>query len=295
MKNSNYPNLAKTDLLPGDFGLTLGRSEISKMVAWVGDSLYSHAFLVLDNDHLIEAAPGGVRIVPIAQRMAEPSLLLFDVYRPSNGDGFSYNETEVAAIRRTARSFLRRRYPFNELFLLGMMCAVRNWFPNNDTVRWILRIAMDALIRDDPNEMVCSELIFRTLREAEVQPRAFLEPCIINPIRAHAAMPPINFPALIREIEQLFPKADATAPHTQDNDALLNSAAYAAFLNRDPISELELQAQAEAVRAKFELETIKSGAFIIPNPNPKAIFPSDLERSPSVRFIGRMHLIRGSE
>ncbi len=282
MTASQYPDLTPSDLLPGDLGLTLGRSEISKLVAWVGDSLYSHAFLVLDQNELIEAAPGGVRIVSIAQRMREQSLVLFDVYRPSNGDGFGYSETEVSAIRSKARSFLRRGYPLNLLVLLGMMSAWRNWYPNNDTVRWILRIAMDALIRDDPNEMVCSELIFRTLREADVQPRAFLEPCILNPVRTHAAMPPINFLALVREIEQLFPKETIES----------QTAAYAAFQNRETVTEAELQERAAQIRAKYAIDTPKSGAFIIPNPNPKAIFPADLERSPSLRFIGRMRLVR---
>lgn len=290
MSNRHYPNLSPADLLPGDWGLTLGRSEISKLIAWVGDSLYSHAFLVLNPQELIEAAPGGVRVVSIARRMAEPSLLVFDVYRPGNGQGQRYDAQEVAAIDARARSFLGRGYPIPELLLLGLMAAVRNWLPENDTLRWILRIALEALIRDDPRELVCSELIFRTLREAEVQPRGVLEPSIVNPVRTHAAMPPIDFLALIREIEQLFPK-QGTAEG--DPRAILHASVHAAYLDRGPISDGMLQAGVDAVRERYAIETPRRGVFIVPRPNPKAIFPADLERSPSVRFIGRMHLTRG--
>ena len=95
MNLASYPDLDPSGLLPGDFGLTLGRSQISKLIAWAGDSLYSHAFLVFDQNQLIEAAPGGVRFVQIAQRMREPSLLLFDVYRPSNASDCALDEASV--------------------------------------------------------------------------------------------------------------------------------------------------------------------------------------------------------
>lgn len=290
MTQRHYPNLSPADLRPGDWGLTLGRSEISKLIAGVGDSLYSHAFLVLDPDHLIEAAPGGVRIVPIAQRMAEASLLLFDVYRPGNGEGQRYSAQEIQAIQNSARRYLRRGYPLHDLLLLGLMSAMRNWLPEQDTLRWILRIALEALIRDDPTELVCSELIFRSLRDAAVQPEGALAPCIINPARTHAPMPPIDVAALIRELEQLFPKLSAA---DGESGAPLHAVVQAAFLDRGPIHDHTLQAGAEAVRAKFSLATPKRGVYIIPQPNPRAIFPADLERSPSVRFIGRMQLARG--
>ncbi len=284
MTASSYPDLSPSDLLPGDFGLTLGRSEISKLIAWAGDSLYSHSFLVFDKDHLIEAAPGGVRLVPIASRMRETSLVLFDVYRPSTTNG-AYSAQEIMAIQIKAREYVGRGYPINELVQLGLMSALRNKIPNAEPVRWVLRIAMDALIEDDPKQMVCSELMFRILREANVQPKGALEPAIINPVRSHAAMPPINFAELIREIERLFPKSGAA-----DADAML--AARAAFDNKQAPSEAELQAKAALVRAKYSQAPSNAGVYIVPNPNPKTVFPADLERSPSTRFLARMRLPR---
>jgi hypothetical protein len=269
----SYPDLEQADLRPGDFGLTLGRSQISKLIAWAGDSLYSHAFLVFDQNQLIEAAPGGVRLVPIARRMREPSLLLFDVYRPSNSQGYSYQEREILAMQAQAREYVGRDYPMNELMQLGLMSALRNKIQVPEPLRWILRIALDAVIRDDPKEMVCSELIFRILREAKVEPKGTLEPSIINPVRSHAAMPPIDLVALWREIEQLFPKAQA-----------------AELAQRQAISEAELEEKAAFIRAKYASAALKTTVFIVPNPNPKTIFPADLERSPSVRFLARMRL-----
>lgn len=284
MSESSYPDLNQSDLQPGDFGLTLGRSQISKLVAWAGDSLYSHAFIVFDQNQLIEAAPGGVRLIQIAQRMREPSLLLFDVYRPSNAAGESFSDLEIAAIQVKAREYIGRGYPLNELLQLGLMSALRNKIPNSEPIRWILRIAMDTLIHDDPKEMVCSELIFRILREANVQPKGKLEPTIINPVRSHAAMPPIDLAELIREIERMFPKV-GEASQTE-------TAAYAAFHNKAAPSEAELAEMASLIRAKYAQPELKAGVFVVPNPNPKTIFPADLERSPSARFLARMRLSR---
>jgi len=277
MSSSSYPDLDLSDLLPGDFGLTLGRSQISKLIAWAGDSLYSHAFLVYDTSQLIEAAPAGVRMVPIAERLREPSLLLFDVYRPSSAKGESYNAAEVRAMQIKAREFLGRGYPLNELLQLGLMCALRNKIPQSEPLRWILRIAMDALIRDDSRQMMCSELIYRILRDAESSPNV-LTPTIINPTRSHAAMPPIDFAELLREIEALFPKSDAVE----------NAAIHAAYQDKQIPSVAELDAKAQLIRAKFAAPTPTAGAFVVPNPNPKTILPSDLERSPSVRFLARV-------
>ena len=284
MSTESYPDLDQSSLFSGDFGLTLGRSQISKLIAWAGDSLYSHAFLVFDQNHLIEAAPGGVRLVQIAQRMREPSLMLFDVYRPSNAAGESFSATEIAAIQAKAREYIGRGYPLNELLQLGLMSALRNKIPNSEAIRWILRIAMDALIHDDPKEMVCSELIFRILREANVQPKGKLEPTIINPVRSHAAMPPIDLAELIREIERMFPKPRGGTE--------IESAAYVAFNNKSAPSEAELREKASLIRAKYAQPELKAGVFVVPNPNPKTIFPADLERSPSARFLARMRLSR---
>lgn len=288
MSTQSYPDLDQSELLPGDLGLTLGRSEISKLIAWAGDSLYSHAFIVFDRNQLIEAAPGGVRLVQIAQRMREPSLMLFDVYRPSNAAGASYSSQEIAAIQAKAQEYIGRGYPLNELLQLGLMCALRNKIPNSETIRWVLRIAMDALIQDDPKMMMCSELIFRILREANVQPKGVLEPAIINPARSHAAMPPINLIQLVREIEALFPKAGG-AELTGLSET---SAAYAAFNNKIAPSADELEEKTKLIRAQFIQPDSKAGVFVVPNPNPKTVLPADLERSPSTRFLGRMRLNR---
>ena len=293
MSANSYPDLDQSGLQPGDFGLTLGRSQISKLIAWAGDSLYSHAFIVFDPNQLIEAAPGGVRLVQIAQRMREPSLLLFDVYRPSNADGATYSAQEIAAIQAKAREYIGLGYPLNELLQLGLMCALRNKIPNSEAIRWVLRIAMDALIQDDPKMMMCSELIFRILREANVRPKGVLEPAIINPVRSHAAMPPIDLTQLIREIEALFPKAGVNAiaegnPFTFTD----HSAASAAFHNKTAPSSAELEEKAQQVRAHYAQTEKKAGVFIVPNPNPKTILPADLERSPSTRFLARMRLSR---
>jgi hypothetical protein len=62
-----------TDPVPGDVGLTRIRGPIGKFIEvgqWIngnGFKDYEHAFLVLPDEQLIEAEPGGARIAPLAQ------------------------------------------------------------------------------------------------------------------------------------------------------------------------------------------------------------------------------------
>lgn len=58
---------------PGDFGLVAISGEVGRLIRfgqWLnGDGFgdYQHAVLVLDNDELIEAEPGGARIRPVSE------------------------------------------------------------------------------------------------------------------------------------------------------------------------------------------------------------------------------------
>lgn len=72
-----FVNLIQEDILmpqPGDFGLTKIHGWVGVWVSlgqWLnGDaSRYTHAFLVLDNEQVIEAQPGGAVITPLSEYM----------------------------------------------------------------------------------------------------------------------------------------------------------------------------------------------------------------------------------
>ena len=57
----------------------MGRGQLSKLIAWVGDSAYSHAAMVIGNGELIEAATKGVRHASLAERTRMVAAFAADV------------------------------------------------------------------------------------------------------------------------------------------------------------------------------------------------------------------------
>jgi hypothetical protein len=283
---SAYPNLTASDLRPGDVCLMMSAGELSKLISWVGDSPYSHAFLIYDNQQLIEAALSGLRLFPIAERLADKQeVLLIDVYRPSNTSGKAFTDADVAAMQATARSYVGRPYARNALVEVALMSAIRNLMPDSETLRWVLRVAMSHYLKDDPSHMMCSELVYRILQESGTTPAGQLRPTIISAFRSHAALPPIDIKALIKEIEAIFKPSN-----TEKNNAVppvSTTHARIAYENNEPAGA-EVMQLAEAIRAKHISPQESAPVLVIPDPNPKTVFPVDLATSPSLRFIGRM-------
>jgi hypothetical protein len=302
-----YPNLVASDLLPGDVCMMMSVGELSKLISWVGDSPYSHAFLIYDQQQLVEAALAGIRLYPIAARLADKNeVLMIDVYRPSTATGKPYGPNEVAAMQAKAMEYVGRPYARNALVEIALMSALRNVVPDSETMRWVLRIAMSHYLKDDPTQMVCSELVYRILQEAQANPAGQLRPTIISAFRSHAALPPINAKALIKELEGIFyPKPPVAAAQPGAAAAPATAAARptpiavpvpvpvaagkAAYESNEPASA-ELADLADAIRAKHLPPQASAPVLIVPDPNPKTVFPVDLATSPSLRFIGRMQL-----
>lgn len=73
-----------TEIKPGTFGLAIIGGKTGKLVRWGQafvegqDYTFTHAFLVLDNEQVIEAEPGGAKIAPLSKYTSrEAGLVLF--------------------------------------------------------------------------------------------------------------------------------------------------------------------------------------------------------------------------
>ena len=301
-----YPNLLASDLLPGDVCMMMSVGELSKLISWVGDSPYSHAFLIYDQAQLVEAALSGIRLYPIAKRLADKAeVLMIDVYRPSTATGKAFGAVEVAAMQAKARDYVGRPYARNELVEIALMSAIRNVLPDSETLRWVLRLAMSHYLKDDPSQMVCSELVYRILQEAAIEPSGQLRPTIISAFRSHAALPPIDIKVLIKELESIFYPKPALLTATSNDVAapmpVPTTQGRAAYENNAPAGA-DLVTLAAAIRAKNPPPQVSAPVMasapalasapilIVPNPNPKTVFPVDLATSPSLRFIGRLQI-----
>jgi hypothetical protein len=292
----SYPDLAVDALLPGDVCLMLGAGEVSKMIAWAGDAIYSHAFIIYDQTRLAEAALSGLRLYPIADRIADTKeALIMDVYRPSNRDGKSYSDAEVQALRHSIDGYLGRPYAKNQLAELGMVCAMRNKLPDSEAIRWLIHVALSHLLKDDPSHMVCSEFVYRVLQEANTQPAGNIRPTIIQSFKMHTPFPQLDIKAFIKEMEAIImPPAPiaattGTASETPPNTAppVPTTAALAAYQNAEPLGS-KLDELIQVARSRFLPPQASSSVLIVPDPNPKTILPLDLATSPSLRFIGRL-------
>ena len=97
---------------PGDVLMCMGHGELSKLLAWNGETDYSHAALVLDGGELIEATTGGCKLVPLTTRQTQVKNWNYvDVWRPVAHDGRAFDAKDQAAIVASARPFAGRRMP----------------------------------------------------------------------------------------------------------------------------------------------------------------------------------------
>ncbi|MEN4902648.1 hypothetical protein [Luteimonas sp. TWI1437] len=300
------PPATEQDLLPGDMLLMLSSGQLSTLIAWCGDSIYSHAAIVADQGDLIEAAASGVRRYPLAQRLVDTAeIVLLDAYRPLAHDGSPLDDADRASVLAKAESMLGIPYPVDALAFLGVVVAVRGKWPQNWLARIVVREALDHLIHDNPSHMICSEVVYRALAECDVQPVGRLAPRIVMTGPTHLPFPKIDAKALLEEVWGLL--------HPQRQQAL---AAIRAHLQTDPqaatpplqgapadaalrerantvrdrlgLSDLPITTSVDDAGALLEEATPQTPARAIPHPNPKLVMPLDLASSPSHTQIGRL-------
>lgn len=276
----NTPALLEaSDVRPGDLLLHLGKSQISALVAWFGDAIYSHIALMTSGAEFIEAAPGGARKVPLARRLAQVNDYHFiDLYRPSARGGRIAKAEQIDAVLRRADQYLGSPYPFDLLAQLGVISALRGRLPENNLARWVIRLAIDAAMGRDASRVMCSEIVYRALAEAATEPAGAMAPTIVVSAPLLLPFPEIDLAKLLKELEAMIKTEHLSALAADSKlDARHSDAAIAADY--------------AALRAQLGDLPGKSGdVIIVPNPNPKTVSPADLERSPSVRLVGRLRL-----
>ena len=277
-------------LQQGDLLLHLGKSQISALVAWFGDAVYSHIAIMVESGNFVEAAPGGARTVPLARRIAQAKDYFFiDVYRPCARGGSTPSAQQLAAVVRRANHYLGSPYPLDLLVQLGVISALRGRLPENNAIRWVIRLAIDAALTRDPAQVMCSEIVFRALAEAPTQPAGQMRPAIVVSAPLLLPFPAIDWPQLLKELEAILKPFSALAQLDGAQQPVLDATSH---------SDAALVADYAKLRARYGQpeQSASTGAMavtdviVVPDPNPKTVSPGDLERSPSVRFVGRLRL-----
>jgi hypothetical protein len=262
--------IALADLAPGDVLLHMGAGELSKLIAWVGDSAYSHAGMVIEGGQLIEAAAAGVRHASLAERVKMTTAFRYvDAFRPLRPRAGDLKELQ--ALLAAAEGYLGRPYPMTSLLTLGIVCAVRNKIPGDERLREVLRAALDLVVENDPSRVVCSELVYRAYDEAKTVPAHALRLPVTN--RAGGSTP--------------FPKIDFVALATECLDDLQRANPRRAL--RATAGEADLGALLHDARRSLGLDGLQTQSTTSA-PNPKTILPADLEFSAGLRLLGRLPL-----
>jgi hypothetical protein len=154
---------------PGSFGLSRIGGLLGKLIAagqaFSGDgSRFTHAFVVLDHGEVIEAMPGGARIVPIADRLKHEEVVFCDA--PVQGwlaDGPPENvadglleEWKRDHVVQVARRLEGTGYGYLQYLGLGLVAL--GFQP-----RWLERYIGNT------GRMVCSQLCDEIYRRAGMQ------------------------------------------------------------------------------------------------------------------------------
>jgi hypothetical protein len=129
--------------VPGVFGWLIGLGQLL-----AGDaSRYTHAFVVLDDGTLIEAMPGGARIVPLSTWPAE---------RVAYGWIIPLTERQRAAVVAAARSYEGVGYGFVDYAALAL-------------ARFGVRPAWLRRFIGSSRRVICSQLVVQAYRDAGVE------------------------------------------------------------------------------------------------------------------------------
>lgn len=263
----------------GDVLLMKGIGAVSDLIAWFGDSSYSHAALMVDGGAFVEAALPVSRRVLLADRLKQSDHYDFvDVYRPTQSSGRPLESAERDALAVAGNALLGVNYPLNALLQMAVFAGLRNRIPAHKSLRWLLREILDYLIQEDPKHMVCSELVYSAMRDAKQAPALIISAQLDLPL------PRISILELIREWLRAQGK-DKAAVAAMALETLPEA-------GEDELADRfrQLRAQRAGVEATRELALPALGMPPVLNANPKNVLPVDLETSPQLRLMGRLPL-----
>lgn len=271
------PYLDPRQVRAGDVLLMKGIGAVSDLIAWFGDSSYSHAALMVDGGAFVEAALPTSRRVLLADRLRQVEHYDFiDVYRPTQSSGKPLDDGQRDALAKAGLQLLGVDYPLDALLQMAVFAGLRNRVPADKGLRWLLREILDHVVRQNPRHMVCSELVYTAMRDAK------LAPALIISAQLDLPLPKIDVMELVREWLQAHGK-DKTLRAVPTPDAL--EASESELVERFQA----LQAQRAGVAAKA-LALPALGMPPVLNANPKNVLPVDLETSPQLRLVGRLPL-----
>ena len=292
---------------PGDVLLMRGRSELSTLIAWVCDSVYSHSAVMADDGLLYESITHGVVSTPLASRLGQDSpVYLVDAFRPVAHDGSPLAVDDRTRVVAHGAGMLGRPYATGELAMIGIVVAVRGKsFPGAPMwLRWVLRAAFDGLLDDDADKLTCSEYVYRCFAENAATPKGRLAPEIVVTPPPDPPTPYTgNVRRLVEEVWSLL-RPQRRERFLRLGEAAAGDAPSAPERLLGEVPEDELAAVAREVRARLgvgeqvpehfrtaarsAVQGLPEAMLPFATTHPKGVSPGDLARTPCHRPLGRL-------
>lgn len=267
---------------PGTIFAMLGDAEISKLVTWCSDGLYSHIGVVVDDGDFVEATTAGVRALPLSDRSETiRTQVRYAAWSARNDDGSPLAAAQLKALSNAARAHVGRPYDTGVLVQLGMVVLVKRRVPRErlaGPARALIIAALAHLVRGRRDAFTCSELVYRAFAEAQAIPP--LRPHLPEPPRLHQPFPDIDWAQFACEVAEIY-RPGAVPDECRDALTGVGSAAPTAEAVLERIDEV-----AEALGLLAGSPTPATAGLPPPQPNPKAVQLPELTASP--RFIERM-------
>ena len=266
----------------GDVLLMMSTDELSKLIAWFGDSQYSHSALMVSEGVLMESIAAGITETKLADlKQPDFNIKYVDVYRSLDREGNFFSDSQQLAILASARQFMCIPFEFGKLVQIGVLSAVRQKIPANPIARRLLRLAFDHVLANSDKAMTCSQFVYSSLLRADVAPSASVTPRVIHSGPSGLPFPDdIDWPELVKEIKALLPAHE----QIENNHWLINEIQSNEI---SLLSDAALLQQAAEVRSALGLtatDEIRIASHligdIIDNPNPKLVTPGDLFATP---------------
>lgn len=277
-------------LRAGDVVLMRSAGDFSTLVAWLGGSAYSHAALAVGDGIVVEAITKGVSKTRLADLLVDDGVARMHAWRGAAHDGTAFSEADRAAIAARARGFLEVPFAKSGLLMLGLYAAMRDRLQIDDPwLRQALMLAMRALTPDDGKQMVCSELVYRSLRDCAATPAGRLRPVILEPEPDDAPMPEVDGWKVLAEVLKMLGHKAMPEGLLASGDGRRGAVADAAALAAVHAQARELlglppaDTSAPLLRARRAAPPAE-----IRDPVARQVRPRDLEVSPSLDPIGRL-------
>lgn len=259
---------------PGSIVAMLGKHEISKLIAWCSDGLYSHIGIVVDGGSFIEATTAGVVETSIKKRCpAIGQSPLHGFFSARTVDGGPLTANQSAALSAAARDYVGQKYDTGVLAQLGMVVLVKRRIPEGAAecqARKLIDFALDQLVRGDREKLTCSELVYRVFAEAKVTPSLRLP--LGNPPRLNQPFPEVDWAAFACEVAEIY------FPGSCDFERNLSSQ------SPEDISAERLLQRIDEVAAQLDLAPGVAESSLpmsrLVSPNPKVVQIPDLISSP---------------